>query len=120
MGKAAPLYLGAGFRLSFNKPATASNEDHDVYVSDPMKPVPFVPRPVHMRDPSVWRPWLINDQRFVSGRTDVLEYETTPLARAVHIMCAPQVALFAATSGTDSVFVVNLIDVYPDEETYHL
>ena len=120
MGKATPLYLGADFKLSFDKPATVSNGDHDDYVSDPMKPVPFVPRPVHMRDPNVWRPWLINDQRFVSGRPDVLEYETTPLARDVHIMGAPQVDLFAATSGTDSDFVVKLIDAYPDEETYRL
>jgi hypothetical protein len=119
MGKATPLYLGANFELSFDKPATVSADDHDDYVSDPMKPVPFVPRPVHMRDPNVWRPWLINDQRFVSGRPDVLEYETPPLDRDVHIMGAPMVDLFAATSGTDSDWVVKLIDVYPEEDTYH-
>ena len=64
-----------------------------------MKPVPFVPRPIHVRGPNVWRPWLIKDQRFVSGRTDVLEYETAPLARAVHIMGAPQVDLLPPPQG---------------------
>jgi len=118
MGKAKPLYLQANSALSFEKPAS-TNDDRDEYVSDPAKPVPFVPRPVHMRDANVWRPWLINDQRFVSGRTDVLEYETAPLDKDVHIMGAPMVDLFAATSGTDSDWVVKLIDVYPDEDTYH-
>ncbi len=117
MGRATPLYLQAGGALGWTKPATA--DAHDEYVSDPSKPVPFMPRPVHMRDADAWRTWLIRDQRFVSGRTDVLEYETPALADDVHIMGAPQVDLFAATSGTDSDWVVKLIDVYPDEDTYH-
>ena len=54
-------------------------------------------------------------QRFVSDRTDVINYATAPLTKAVHIMGAPQVDLFAATSGTDSDWVVKLIDVYPNE-----
>ena len=49
----------------------------------------------------------------------MLEYETAPLAADLHIMGAPQVDLFAATTGTDSDWVVKLIDVYPDEDTYH-
>jgi putative CocE/NonD family hydrolase len=117
MGKPKALYLQPNFQLGWTKP-TAGNGSDD-YVSDPMKPVPFVPRPVHMRDNTVWRPWLINDQRFVSGRPDVLEYETPVLENDVHIMGAPQVDLYAATSGTDSDFVVKLIDVYPDNDTYH-
>ncbi len=99
-------------------PSRLGADAHDDYVSDPAKPVPFVPRPVHMRDAHAWRTWLINDQRFVSGRPDVLEYETPALETDVHIMGAPQVDLFAATSGTDSDWVVKLIDVYPDEDTY--
>ena len=118
-GTPKALYLSEGFGLSFTKPTSASPEAHDDYVSDPMKPVPFVPRPVHMGDADVWRPWLIADQRFVSGRPDVLEYVTAPLAEDLHIMGAPQVDLYAATSGTDSDFAVKLLDNYPEADSYH-
>ena len=116
MGSPTPLYLQADGALGWTKPAAAAA--HDEYVSDPAKPVPFMPRPVHMDDANAWRTWLINDQRFVSGRPDVLEYVTPALDADVHIMGAPQVDLFASTSGTDSDWVVKLIDVYPDEDTY--
>lgn len=116
-GAPTPLYLQADGALGWNRPA--DKDARDDYVSDPAKPVPFTPRPVHTRDASVWRTWLINDQRFVSGRPDVLEYSTQPLTSDVHIMGAPQVDLFAATSGTDSDWVVKLIDVYPDEDSYN-
>jgi putative CocE/NonD family hydrolase len=111
-GKATPLYLQSGHGLSFTAPG---EQGHDDYVSDPAKPVPFVPRPVHLRDANVWKPWLTGDQRFVSDRSDVISYVTEPLDKPVHIAGAPQVDLFAATSGTDSDWVVKLIDVYPDE-----
>jgi uncharacterized protein len=113
-GKPVPLYLQAGHGLSFGAPGTA---DHDDYISDPSKPVPFVPRPIHLRDGDVWRPWLVADQRFVDGRPDVLTYETPPLDHEVHIAGAPMVDLFAATTGTDSDWVVKLIDVYPEERS---
>jgi len=116
VGAATPLYLQADGSLDWTKPS--AKDAHDDYVSDPMKPVPFSPRPVHMRDADAWRTWLIRDQRFVSGRPDVLEYATPALTSDVHIMGAPQVDLFAATSGSDSDWVVKLIDVYPDEDTY--
>lgn len=116
VGAATPLYLQADGSLDWTKPS--AKDAHDDYVSDPMKPVPFSPRPVHMRDADAWRTWLIRDQRFVSGRPDVLEYATPVLTSDVHIMGAPQVDLFAATSGSDSDWVVKLIDVYPDEDTY--
>ncbi len=112
VGTPTPLYLGANFSASFGKPAA---EGHDDYVSDPGKPVPFMPRPLNMDDTPQWTTWLVHDQRFVDGRPDVLTYETTPLDKAVHIMGAPQVQLFAATSGTDSDWVVKLIDVYPND-----
>ncbi|TRW17867.1 CocE/NonD family hydrolase [Glacieibacterium frigidum] len=106
-----PIYLGPKFTLTFDKPAAGA----DAYVSDPAKPVPFVPRPGNADDGQVWRPWLVSDQRNVSTRTDVLTYVTEPLTKAVHIAGAPLVELHAATSGTDSDWVVKLIDVYPDE-----
>ncbi len=111
MGAAKPLYLGENFSASFTAP-TASG--HDDYLSDPAKPVPFLPRPIDMHNPTQWRPWLVRDQRFVSDRPDVLVYETTVLEQPLHIMGAPEVQLFAATSGTDSDWVVKLVDVYPN------
>ncbi len=106
-----PLYLQAGFGLSFDKPAQAQGGDS--YVSDPAKPVPFEPRPARFADTDAWRTWLVHDQRFVDGRPDVLTYETAPLTTAVRIGGAPLVDLIAATTGTDGDFVVKLIDVYP-------
>jgi len=106
-----PFYLQAGFGLSTERPAGGE----DRYVSDPSRPVPFVPRPVRMRDSDVWRTWLVADQRFVEGRQDVLTYTSAPLTRPVHLAGAPRVDLFAATTGTDSDWVVKLIDVYPAE-----
>lgn len=107
-----PIYLQAGLGLGFAQPA---GEGDDSYVSDPAKPVPFVPRPVRLNDPNVWRPWLVSDQRSFSDRPDVLTYITEPLKESVHIAGQPMVNLYAATSGTDSDWVVKLIDVYPEE-----
>ena len=76
--------------------------------------MPYVPRPVHFADGEVWRRWLVIDQRFVDGRPDVLSYTTPMLTEPVRISGAPLVNLVASTSGTDSDWVVKLIDVYPD------
>lgn len=111
LGTPTPLYLHEDFSASFSAPSSAG---HDDYVSDPSKPVPFIPRPIAMADGEQWKPWLVHDQRFVSGRTDVLMYQSAPLTAAVHIMGAPGVDLYAATSGSDSDWVVKLIDVYPN------
>jgi uncharacterized protein len=111
MGTPTPLYLGGQFTASFTKPPVSG---HDDYVSDPSKPVPFTPRPIDMGDPKQWKPWLVHDQRFVSDRPDVLVYQSAALEKPVHIMGAPQVDLFAATSGTDSDWVVKIVDVYPN------
>jgi putative CocE/NonD family hydrolase len=110
-GTPTPVFLQAEHGLDFHAPAGG----RDDYVSDPARPVPFVPRPIHLRDADVWKPWLVGDQRFVADRTDVLSYQSAPLDHPVHIAGAPLVDLFAATSGADSDWVVKLIDVYPDE-----
>jgi len=107
-----PLYLEAGFGLGFEKPAGGGS---DGYVSDPAKPVAYVPRPVRFSDSDRWRTWLVNDQRAVADRTDVLVYQTPVLTAPVRISGAPVADLLAATSGTDADWVVKLIDVYPDE-----
>nr|WP_233250850.1 MULTISPECIES: CocE/NonD family hydrolase [unclassified Novosphingobium] len=112
MGTGQALYLGANGSAGFAKPAAAG---HDDYVSDPAHPVPFIPRPVDMDDGAQWKPWLVHDQRFVSGRPDVAEWQTATLDKPVHIMGAPEVDLYAATTGTDSDWVVKLIDVYPND-----
>jgi len=118
-GTPTPLYLQPGGAAGFAKPASpgAGGPAHDDYVSDPAKPVPFLPRPIHWDQADVWKPWLVADQRFAADRPDVLTYVTEPLTKAVHIMGSPMVDLFAATSGTDSDWVVKLIDVYPEEMT---
>jgi putative CocE/NonD family hydrolase len=112
MGTPTPFYLTAEMGASFIKPGAAG---HDDYVSDPAKPVPFIPRPIAMGDSDQWKPWLVRDQRFVSDRPDVLVYTGEMLDKPVHIMGAPEIDLFAATSGTDSDWVVKLVDVYPND-----
>ncbi len=109
-----PLYLESNFGLGFEKPAEASDAA-DSYVSDPSKPVPFVPRPVRFSDSDMWHKWLVMDQRSAADRTDVLTYQSAVLTAPVRISGAPVADLFAATTGTDSDWVVKLIDVFPDE-----
>jgi putative CocE/NonD family hydrolase len=109
-----PLYLQAEFGLGFDKPA-AAGAVADAYVSDPAKPVPYLPRPVRFSDYDQWKRWLVSDQRAVADRTDVLTYQTAVLAAPVRASGAPIAELFASTSGTDCDWVVKLIDVFPDE-----
>src|SRR5690606_4387996 len=82
MGKATPLYLQGDFALSWSKPGIAGR---DSYVSDPAKPVPYLPRPVRPNENDAWRTWLVRDQRFVADRTDLVSYVTVPLDKPVHI-----------------------------------
>ncbi len=112
VGVAMPIYLAADGAATFERPKAAGHEE---YVSDPAKPVPFIPRPIDMDDATQWKPWLIRDQRFVSERPDVASWRSAPLEKPVHIMGAPEVELFAATSGTDSDWVVKLIDIQPND-----
>ncbi|THD80498.1 MAG: CocE/NonD family hydrolase [Phenylobacterium sp.] len=110
--KLAPIYLQPGGALSFDAPAKPG---FDEYVSDPMKPVPYIARPVKHGDRDQWTTWLVSDQRHADGRPDVLTYETDVLSAPVQISGAPIVNLFASTTGTDADWVVKLIDVYPGE-----
>ena len=106
-----PLYLRAGLKLSFAAPG-AGDAAVDDYVSDPAKPVPFRARPI---DESSWSRWLADDQREQSGRPDVLAFVSDVLTEPVKISGQPVANLMASTSGTDSDWVVKLIDIYPDE-----
>jgi putative CocE/NonD family hydrolase len=109
-----PIYLQADFGLTFAAPP-AGAPGYDEYVSDPAKPVPYGPRPIRFTDSTAWRRWLVNDQRFVADRPDVMSYTTPVLTAPLRISGAPVANLWASTSGTDADFVVKLIDVYPDE-----
>ncbi|RXH54678.1 CocE/NonD family hydrolase [Granulicella sibirica] len=115
------LYLTASGKLSFDAPASAapnaSSNKFDEYISDPAKPVPYRPRPVAADDNAAWGSWLVTDQRFVEGRPDVLTYESEPLKEPMKLSGEPVAHLFASTSGTDSDWVVKIIDVFPDRGT---
>ncbi|HTG43233.1 MAG TPA: CocE/NonD family hydrolase [Verrucomicrobiae bacterium] len=112
-----PLYLTEGLKLSFNSPAPGDAE-YEEFVSDPAKPVPFRSRPlqpVGYGSASTWPYWLVDDQREASGRPDVLAFVSDKLSAPVKISGQPIAHLLASTSGTDSDWVVKLIDLYPEE-----
>jgi putative CocE/NonD family hydrolase len=119
--KPTPLYLSAGLRLSFTAPK-AGDTAFDEYISDPAKPVPFRARPIqpvgYGPDYS-WKRWLVDDQREASGRPDVLAFVSDALTAPLKISGQPVVNLMASTSGSDSDWVVKVIDVYPDEVAGH-
>jgi len=115
--KPTPLYLKAGMKVGFDRP-NAGDAAFDEYISDPSKPVPYRPRPIHavsFESRLSWSQWLVTDQREASGRPDVLAFTSEVLTSPVKISGQPIANLVASTSGTDSDWVVKLIDVYPDE-----
>ncbi len=110
-GKDTALYLTANGGLSFDAPATAGSSE---YVSDPMKPVPYTQK-ITRNYP---RDYMTEDQRFVSTRPDVLVFQTEPLAEDITVAGDIKPSLFISSSGTDSDFVVKLIDVFPDDAAF--
>ena len=104
------LYLQAKNGLSFEAPASAVGFDE--YVSDPARPVPYV----GYETLDVPQEYMVSDQRFAQTRPDVLSYESEVLEQDVTIAGPVAPKLFVSTSGTDSDFVVKLIDVYPQKE----
>jgi putative CocE/NonD family hydrolase len=114
-----PIHLSANQKISFAPP-------NDVivgfaeYVSDPSKPVPYRSRPIRPMGYDeakgiTWSRWLVDDQREASGRPDVLTFTSEVLTAPIKISGEPKVRLVASTSGTDSDWIVKIIDVYPDE-----
>lgn len=104
------IYLHADYQLSFEKPQGRPGNAHDIYVSDPAKPVPHSPDiPMNKLDR------MVADQRWASTRTDVLTYKTQVLQEDITIAGPILANLFASTSGTDSDWIVKLIDVYPGD-----
>ncbi len=122
------LYFHAGGKLSFDPPtviraaplvipSAARDLLFDSYVSDPAKPVPYRPRPIeptYYPKGSGWYTWLLEDQRFVQDRPDMLSWETEPLTEDVVVAGEITAKLFASTTGRDADWVVKLIDVYPE------
>jgi putative CocE/NonD family hydrolase len=113
------LYFHEDGKLSFDPPQAGDAEAFDSYLSDPAHPVPYRHRPIDMTypedHPGSWYTWLVEDQRFVDQRPDVLTWQTEELT--VDIVLAGQVTakLFASTTGSDSDWIVKLIDVYPEK-----
>jgi uncharacterized protein len=115
--QATPLYLTEGLKLSFTAPK-AGDASFEEYVSDPAKPVPYRARPIQpvgYAAGMTWSQWLVDDQREQSGRPDVAVFVSDVLSAPLKISGQPIANLVASTSGTDSDWVVKLIDVYPDE-----
>jgi uncharacterized protein len=110
---ATKLYLRADGSLSFDAPR--SGEAFVQYVSDPAHPVPYRQRPISPTYPAGdWRRWEVADQRFVDGRPDVATWVSAPLTADITVTGELAAHLTASSSGTDSDFVVKLIDVYPE------
>ncbi len=112
--KATNLYLHSDGTLSFAAPGAKSARAYRQYVSDPANPVPYRQRPISPTYPAGdWRTWEVADQRFVEDRPDVLTFVSEPLDHDLTVTGPLAADLFASTSGTDSDFIVKLIDVYP-------
>jgi len=113
------LYFHADERLAMAPPAAGGPADaSDDYVSDPDHPVPYRHRPIqatYFSGGSKWSTWLVEDQRFVDDRPDVLSWETDVLEDDLTIAGEVVAHLFASTTGSDADWVVKLIDVYPED-----
>ncbi len=96
---------------SLSRTAPAGQREFDEYVSDPNRPVPYVGYIAS----GMTADYMTEDQRFASRRTDVLVYQTPPLDQDVIVAGPVKVNLHVSTTGTDSDFVVKLIDIYPND-----
>jgi len=101
------LYFHAGGKLDFNSPSDGADA-FDEYISDPAKPVPYTLE----FTTGYPRSYPLHDQRFAASRTDVLVYETEPLEEDLTFAGPLKATLHVSTSGTDSDWVLKLIDVY--------
>ena len=112
---AKKLFLAPEKKLTLTQPTGAYDVKAAAYVADPADPVPYRHRPVQPTygEGSTWRTWLVEDQRFVSGRKDLANFETEPLDHDMTMTGDIMADLFAATTGTDADWVVKLIDVSP-------
>ena len=114
------LYAGNNNRCSFTKPT--ANVGFVSYISDPSKPVPYRTQPIEATygRGSRWKPWQVEDQRFVYSRPDVVSFTMDSLTNDLTVTGKIMAHLFASTSGTDADWIVKLIDVYPNFDTKSL
>ncbi len=114
--KRRSLYFNAGGKLSFDQ-STETADEFESYISDPANPVPYRQRPVEetYSPGSRWYTWLLEDQRFVDQRPDTLTWKTEALSEDIFVAGDIVAHLFASTTGTDSDWIVKLIDVYPEK-----
>jgi putative CocE/NonD family hydrolase len=114
---ARDLFLHDHNKASFARPAAAGAGDYAEYVSDPANPVPYRKPPIQPTygRGSSWYTWLVQDQKFLEGRRDVLSWKSDVLDSDLTIDGEVMAHIFASTSGTDSDWVVKLIDVYPEK-----
>jgi putative CocE/NonD family hydrolase len=111
---ATKLYLRSDGVLTF-EPAK-EGKAYRQYFSDPANPVPYRVRPISPTYPGGdWPTWEIDDQRFADHRPDVLTYVSAPIEKDLVVSGKVEANLYASTSGTDSDFVVKLIDVFPED-----
>lgn len=108
--KETVLYFQPDKGLSFEKSNAAGSADK--YISDPAKPVPYLPGKLPDRDNT----YMAADQRFAAARPDVLVYETEVLTENLSLTGPVTAELYVTTTGTDADFVVKLIDVLPAGE----
>jgi len=113
----ARLYLEPNNSLSFAPPVPAATAPAATYVADPADPIPYRHRPIQSTygKGSKWYTWLVEDQRFVSSRKDLANFETPALDHDVTVTGDITADLFAATTGSDADWVVKLIDIYPED-----
>ena len=111
------FYLNADGKVTLQKP-TANGDVADSYISDPANPVPYRKRPILQTygPGSTWYTWLVDDQSFLSDRKDVLKWSSDVLTDDLTITGDVIADLFASTTGSDSDWVVKLIDVYPADD----
>lgn len=109
------IYFCDKNKLSFEK-ERKSVTDFDEYISDPFDPVPYTAE-YHPTRRMYNRTYMVEDQRFASGRDDVLSFESNALESNLTISGPIEADMFISTSGTDSDWIVKLIDVFPDSVT---
>lgn len=112
------LYLQQDGNLAFNVPGATDDKSYRQYISDPSRPIPYRARPIeatYSPAGSHWYTWLSQDQRPYTRRSDQLTWQTSPLKQTLTVTGDVSAELWASTSGSDSDWVVKLIDQYPDD-----
>lgn len=113
------LYFNGDETMTFDtQQGSLSPLAYDEFISDPAHPVPYRQRPIqptYFPGGSKWSTWLVEDQRFVDDRADVLSWETRPMQEDVTIAGEIRAHIFASTTGSDADWIVKLIDVYPED-----